>query len=246
MGDCGILDVRPAIAVFSPERTTTHQILNHLGEETDAGIGTSPMVMKPMKNFLILSGVTLLVGGAAIGDQIGSISRADTSSESLMSVAYINNGQEQRFNAYLTGYSYWDNTPPGSAAIARPVIHRRAGGTGTYNDPTTIAVGHSIVGGRQTLDFAEGTIFYIGAIQKYVIVEDVCGDGPTPQNGPCHSGRNGLPWLDIYVGGRRAGQGVADECMRRITAVHSFIINPQRGYPVIAGELANNCQIMSS
>ncbi len=192
------------------------------------------------RNFIAVTGLSLLVGGTAIGDQV---SRAGGT---IISISDIANGQEARFDAYLTGYSYWDNTPPGSAAIARPVIHRRAGGTGSFNDPITIAVGHSIVGGRQTLDFPAGTRFYIGSIQKYAIVEDVCGDGPTPQSGPCHSGRNGLPWLDIYVGGQRAGSAVANECMRRITAVHSFIINPRAGYPVVAGELANNCQIMSS
>lgn len=154
---------------------------------------------------------------------------------------------QRQFQAYLTGYSYWDNTPPGSAAIARPVIHRRAGGTGTYEDPITIAVGHSIVGGRQTLDFPAGTRFYIGALRKYAIVEDVCGDGPRPQNGPCHSGYNGLPWLDIYVGGQQHGAAAANECMRRITAVHTFIINPVQGYPVIPGELtATGCQILDS
>jgi hypothetical protein len=204
------------------------------------------MVMHTMRKFLVLGGLTLFIGGSAIGGQIGPLSRADTPSEDLMSASYINDGREQRFNAYLTGYSYWDNTPPGSAAIARPVIHQRAGGTGTYNDPITIAVGHSIMGGRQTLDFAEGTRFYIGSIQKYAIVEDVCGDGTSPQSGPCHSGYNGLPWLDIYVGGASTGPDVANECMRRITAVHSFIINPRPGYPVIAGELANNCQILNS
>ena len=51
----------------------------------------------------------------------------------------VSSKSEQRFTAYLTGYSYWDNTPPGSSAIARPVVHRRAGGSGTYNDPVTIA-----------------------------------------------------------------------------------------------------------
>ena len=45
---------------------------------------------------------------------------------------------ETASSAYLTGYSYWDNTPPGSSAISKPVIHRRAGGTGKYNDPISI------------------------------------------------------------------------------------------------------------
>ena len=106
----------------------------------------------------------------------------------------------REFRAFLTGYSYWDNTPPGSAAIARPVIHKLAGGTGTYADPITLAVGHRIDRGRQTLDYPAGTRFYFPRIQKYAIVEDVCGDGPTPQNGPCFVGHKGYPWLDIYVG----------------------------------------------
>jgi hypothetical protein len=196
------------------------------------------MTRKILRGFIVASGLSPVIGGAVIGEQSTPVSR-------VINTVTSENGQEQRFNAYLTGYSYWDNTPPGSAAISKPVIHRRAGGTGSYNDPITIAVGHSIVRGKQTLDFPAGTRFYIGSLQKYVIVEDVCGDGPTPQNGPCHSGKNGLPWLDIYVGGRRAGSEAANACMRRITAVHSFIINPRPDYGVIPGELANDCQVIS-
>ncbi|MGB3281120.1 MAG: hypothetical protein WBA92_18210 [Pseudorhodobacter sp.] len=192
------------------------------------------------KNLIVATGLSIFISGLPIGDQVS------VANGTIVSITDSANGKEKSFKAYLTGYSFWDNTPPGSAAIARPVIHRKAGGTGTYNDPITIAVGHSIFNGKQTLDFPAGTRFYIGSIQKYAIVEDVCGDGPRPQNGPCHSGRNGLPWLDIYVGGRRAGQQIANECMRRITAVHTFIINPRSGYPVTAGELSNNCQIISS
>ncbi len=138
---------------------------------------------------------------------------------------------------YLTGYSYWDNTPRGSTQIARPVIHRRAGGTGTYDDPITVAVGHSISGGRNRMDFPAGTRFYFPNLRKYGIVEDVCGDGPRPQNGPCHTGHNGLPWLDIYVGGRSVSSAVADRCMRSITGVQTAVINPVSGLPVREGEI---------
>lgn len=152
--------------------------------------------------------------------------------------------REQSFDIYLTGYSYWDNTPPGSASISKPVIHRKAGGTGTYSDPITIAVGHTIIGRRQTLDYPAGTRFYLERLQKYVIVEDVCGDGRQPQNGPCHTGRNGLPWLDIYVDGSGVSSGDATECARRITAVQPIIMHPEPGYPVFAGSLAEaGCQV---
>ncbi|WP_235857840.1 hypothetical protein [Marimonas lutisalis] len=68
--------------------------------------------------------------------------------------------------AYVTGYSFWDNTPPGSAQIARPVIHRKAGGSGTYSDPVTVAVGHAKFGGRSRMDFPAGTRFYFLNLQK--------------------------------------------------------------------------------
>ncbi|MBE0412775.1 MAG: hypothetical protein IBX59_03990 [Yoonia sp.] len=148
------------------------------------------------------------------------------------------------FSVYLTGYTYWDNTPPGSAAIARPVLRQQAGGTGTWQSPITIAVGHSIVNGRQTLDYPAGTRFYLPRLRKYAIVEDVCGDGPAPQGGPCHTGHNGHPWLDIWLGGKTMTPQESDACARRITAVQTAIINPPRDLPVHAGEIATGgCQV---
>lgn len=147
---------------------------------------------------------------------------------------------EQSFQAYLTGYSFWDNTPPGSAAIARPVIHRRAGGSGTYGDPITIAVGYRLVNASARLDFPAGTRFYIPAIRRYAIVEDICGDGNQPHLTGCHRGKNGAPWLDIYVGGQSAGRVASDACMRRITGMKKFIMNPRNGYPVEPGALSES------
>ncbi|AUR34425.1 hypothetical protein PhaeoP18_00121 [Phaeobacter piscinae] len=157
---------------------------------------------------------------------------------------FVRRGTEVRFEGYLTGYSYWDNTPPGSAAIARPVLRRQAGGTGTYNDPVTIAVGHAIRRGRQTLDFPAGTRFYIERLRKYAIVEDVCGDGHQPQNGPCHTGKKGRPWLDIYIGGKRNSVRDTERCMNRLTGMQPIRLNPRRGYPVARGEIsASGCQV---
>ncbi len=147
---------------------------------------------------------------------------------------------EAKMNVYLTGYSFWDNTPPGSARIARPVVHRQAGGTGTYHDPITVAVGHSKSGGSSRMDYPAGTRFYFPQLQKYGIVEDLCGDGPSPQNGPCHSGYGGLPWLDIYVGGRSVSPTQADRCMFKITGVQTAIINPGGNYAVRPGEIVTS------
>lgn len=147
--------------------------------------------------------------------------------------------QEHRFEVFLTGYSYWDNTPPGSGAISKPVVHNRAGGTGTFENPITIAVGHVIENRQQTLDFQPGTRFYIERLRKYAIVEDVCGDGTRPQDGPCHTGYKGRPWLDIYIGGKSVTASHTTACARSITDFQHVIINPRRGYPVNEGAIVD-------
>ncbi len=179
---------------------------------------------------------------------IGSVTAAlanDAATRAVQSTS-TNAYGEKAFRIYLTGYSYWDNTPPGSTAISKPVVHRRAGGTGTYRDPITIAVGHKIVGKRQTLDFPAGTRFYLKRLRKYVVVEDVCGDGSRPQNGPCHTGYNGLPWLDIYIDGQGVSASEATQCARKITAVQEIILNPRPDYPVEVGSLTSSgCRVFS-
>ena len=106
--------------------------------------------------------------------------------------------------------------------------------------PITLAVGHSFATGRQVLDFPPGTRFYFPALRRYAIVEDVCGDGNSPQNGPCHTGHKGLPWIDIYVDGRKSGRGAANACMNRITGIHDVIVNPPANLPVQRGALTES------
>ena len=55
---------------------------------------------------------------------------------------------EMRMTAYTTGYSYWDNTPPGGADISNGVIHTKAGGMGTFKITIT-RCGRARHGGRQ-------------------------------------------------------------------------------------------------
>lgn len=183
---------------------------------------------------------SLFLTAACSTDVVSRADQAPSPAQLVKASSPVAPDQPNSFRAYLTGYTYWDNTPPGSSAIARPVVHRRAGGSGTWSDPITIAVGHTIIGGRQTLDFDAGTRFYLPKLRKYAIVEDVCGDGARPQNGPCHTGHAGHPWLDIWVGGRGMSPGDADACARRITAIQNVVINPPRELPVQSGEIASN------
>ena len=147
----------------------------------------------------------------------------------------VPNGQPQAFQAYVTGYSFWDNTPPGTVDISHPVIHRFAGGMGTFSNPITLAVGHRIVEGEDILDFPAGLRFYLPRLRKYAVVEDTCGDGPFPQDGPCHAGNNGLIWLDIYVDGVQAGKAESATCMNAITGAQPVVMDPGPNMSVVVG-----------
>lgn len=147
----------------------------------------------------------------------------------------VSNGAPQAFQAYVTGYSYWDNTPPASVEISHPSRHRIAGGMGTFSNPITLAVGHQIINGNDILDFAPGTLFYLPHLRKYAIVEDTCGDGSAPQNGPCHTGKKGLIWLDIYVDGMAVEKSESDRCMDTITGPQPVIMDPGPHESVVLG-----------
>jgi hypothetical protein len=148
-------------------------------------------------------------------------------------------GGTTTLKAFVTGYSYFDNTPPGSLAISHSVLHPSAGGTGTYDDPITVAVGHSLSAGVQTLDWAKGTRFYIPNLRRYFIVEDTCGDGSSPQNGPCHTGypAPATTWLDIWIGGMGGSASGADACMDAVTGTWDVLVNPPSNYAVVAGSV---------
>jgi 3D (Asp-Asp-Asp) domain-containing protein len=79
-------------------------------------------------------------------------------------------------SVYVTFYGWADNSPPGNA-IAYPksggyaTLHNGAGGTGTYANPITFATDRT--------EFAVGTILYVPFIQKYVVMEDSCGQCAT-------------------------------------------------------------------
>ncbi len=156
----------------------------------------------------------------------------------------VPNGQEQTFEVYLTGYSFWDNTPPGTVMISHPRMHSYAAGSGTYDDPVSLAVGHKFVSGANMLDFPAGTMFYLPRLRKYTLVEDTCGDGAHPENGPCHIGYQGRPWIDIYVDGEQVGREESDTCMYKITDIQPAIMDPKPDYPVFEGPISESgCEV---
>jgi len=136
--------------------------------------------------------------------------------------ADVGDGGGRRSEIFTTGYTYWDNSPPGSAQIARPQIHDRAGGVGTWKDPITVAV--------QPGRFAFGTRFYLPELKKYFIVEDLCG--------ACNDGRNGGAYtLDLWVDGSHLSSGGAASCASRVTRVQPAIEDPRSSLPVDSGSV---------
>jgi hypothetical protein len=147
-------------------------------------------------------------------------------------------GGEVRFISYTTGYASGDNTPPGSTRVTIGTSNGKAGGRGTYDDPITLAVGHSIINGVDIPDYLPGTKFYVPNLRRYFSAQDSCGDGDRPQTGPCHTGYRGHVWLDIYIGD--VSGSVSTKCEKSITGLHLVIQNPAPNYAVVPGAVFDN------
>ncbi len=147
---------------------------------------------------------------------------------------------QQRITAYVSAYDYYDNTPPGSATVSHPQRGgTTASGDGRYENPVTIAVGHVLQNGQDLLDHPPGTRFYFPRLRVYGIVEDTCGDGPTPQNGPCHQHpADTETWLDVWIDGRDTDENTAAGRMDAATGRQDVIKDPPPGLPVHDGPIA--------
>jgi hypothetical protein len=139
-------------------------------------------------------------------------------------------GAEKTITARLTGYSWQDNTPPGSADICCGKIHSKAGGTGTYADPITTAVPGR---GGKGMEPPAGTRLYVPDLKRYFIVED---SGAT---------KGSKTHFDLWVGGQGFPKSASDKCMNSFTGDHTVILKPAPGEPVTVGPLTgpNGCVI---
>jgi hypothetical protein len=142
---------------------------------------------------------------------------------------------------YTTGYTWFDNSPPGDA-ICCGFLHTHASGTGTYADPITLAVGLTT---STQLDYAPGTIFYMPDVRRYFMVEDSCGSVGTGCHVPPSNGAS--IWVDRWVGGTANDlpadvQGCANLLTDDGGVLHTLIENPASNLPVYPGPLFQNGQ----
>jgi hypothetical protein len=122
----------------------------------------------------------------------------------------------QTATATITFYGWPDNSPPGNA-IAHPVIHQVASGSGTWCDPTTFATETS---NNRRIPY--GMKIYIPFLQQYFVREDDC------------SNCTGL-WLDEWVGGtKNSNMNAVLKCEDTLTpnGQVQVILNPKSNMPV--------------
>ncbi|HEX4251428.1 MAG TPA: hypothetical protein VH008_26445 [Pseudonocardia sp.] len=132
-----------------------------------------------------------------------------------------------QLNIWLTGYSWQDNTPPGSSIVGEPVLHQQAGGTGTFTDPITVAVpGH-----QGAMAWQPGTRFYLPTVRRYVIVEDSGASRPPP-GADTH--------LDMWIGGQDGTLAATNACEDTLTGRVPAVLNPPANLPVIVGPIYAN------
>jgi hypothetical protein len=140
---------------------------------------------------------------------------------------YVVKRQPTTVKATITFYGWPDNSPPGNQ-IAHPVIHKHAGGDGTYCNPTTFATERS---NNKRIPY--GIKIYVPFLRKYFIREDLCAaSGP-----PTGSGSNGCYklWFDLWIGGnaKSTPRDVID-CELKLTPNRkvSVILWPGKDMPV--------------
>ena len=154
-------------------------------------------------------------GGGPVGAVAGAASKILT-------------GAPKQIMLHTTGYSFQDNQGGDNATISCGILHKTAGGKGTYDDPTTVAVpGHA----GQGTETPCGTRFYVPKYQKYFIVEDT---GATKYDDAHH--------IDIYVGGQDGSKDASYKCQEAVTTEDGSptpaIVNPPPGRPVRPGPIA--------
>jgi hypothetical protein len=102
------------------------------------------------------------------------------------------------------------------------VLHKTAGGTGTWADPITVAVpGH-----QGAMAWAPGTRFYLPTMLRYVIVED-SGAAAAPSGTVTH--------LDMWIDGQSGSRAATDDCEDRFTGRVPAELNPPSTLRVQAG-----------
>ncbi|HEY1867952.1 MAG TPA: hypothetical protein VGG70_06610 [Candidatus Cybelea sp.] len=164
---------------------------------------------------------------ASCGPSAGSAIPAGDAANAIPQSCYVAKRDPTTVKATITFYGWPDNSPPGNQ-IAHPVIHKHAGGDGTYCNPTTFATEKA-----NNKEIPYGIKIYVPFIKQYFIREDLCA-ASGPKSG---SGSNGCKhlWFDLWIGGTaKSNFHAVIKCERKLTPGKrvSVILWPDDGLPV--------------
>jgi hypothetical protein len=146
-----------------------------------------------MRRWLPLTVLAALTScGQPVGPTTPPLSQSNSSS------CYVVMGDRATVHATITFYGWPDNAPPGNK-IAHPIVHKHAGGDGTYCNPTTFATERS---NNKRIPY--GIKIYVPFLKQYFVREDLC----TSSGPPTGSGSNGCYglWFDLWIGGNHASK----------------------------------------
>jgi len=205
----------------SDDKTAVDECLDKITQDN------APVELNPPANRPVTPGA-LFQGAACQVSPRTTTRAAQVATDAVPSAALkIPHGAPTKTMLHTTGYSFQDNQGGDNATISCGVIHKTAGGTGSYADPITVAVpGHAGQGTQMPC----GTEIYMPDYKRYFIVEDT---GATNYADAKH--------IDIYVGGEGVSAAASRRCMDPVTtsdgSPRQAIINPLAGLPTEIGPI---------
>lgn len=131
---------------------------------------------------------------------------------------------------HTAAHTWAEASAAGTAAGKTRAPHQAGEGTGTYEDPITIAVSS----GPDGQAIPAGTRIYLPDLRRYFIAEDPCGDGEDQ----CRQGGSATGStlrMDIRIGGEGVSAAAAEACSRQVADVGAAVLNPAGNYVVAPG-----------
>jgi len=183
------------------------------------------MVLRTALRLPALLAAVLLAscGGPALAPSSGAARTAARFEAGPAPKCYTTKQTPQTLQSTVTFYGYPDNSPPGRQ-IAHPVIHRVAGGDGTWCNPTTFATEP-----KNDKIIPYGVKIYVPYMKQYFVREDDCTNSGIQHLG-CHQ-----IWVDLWIGGdAKSDFKAVINCENSLTKSHTvpIILWPKANLPV--------------
>lgn len=176
---------------------------------------------------LAISGSVVLGLASCAQSGVPPISASGVGPAARPDSCYVVKQEPTTVHATITFYGWPDNSPPGNQ-IAHPVIHKHAGGDGTYCNPTTFATERK---NNEAIPY--GIKIYVPFLKQYLIREDLCA-ASGPHRGSGSNGCSGL-WFDLWIGGTAKSKPHAViACELKLTPNRKVpvVLWPRDGLPV--------------